>query len=752
MSSFEINPEIWLAVQKPNESVEYQCKICNDRVLRSGKFSLARHEKTTSHIQHQQRHAHQQSTQQAEAASAPPSIDPAVNYLSNVGVFNLASSFSQSFNDLTTTAPSGTTTAPSDSFSHPNPTTAGGAMPYWDDLYDEDTSERISQAMLPQQTEAWGGILASMVDMMHDEDERRGLVDDIDSDYEPEDELPPEPEESDFESDDDESSGIPAQDTSEDPHQEGPPRKRARQGLLEPSDRWFPWPDRISCTLDILMHLPRSVFSQRQLDLFLWLLNINNVPDVPSVKSMQRLNAQLQQMCGIDTIEYQGKLGHTYHVNNLAQIIAQELANPQIRKHLSFYPQDNGPTLGEARQADRWLNEAPEELLTPMARIKTKDFYIHEPALAHDGHNNGLVVMPFRWFMGGDELHARCWDMSRVVTDSSEAWRITKDSVREIPASHFLVNFPSLQEDYKRYKIPDPGFIHDVTEQGVSSKWTLTNPVKGNVWRERADGCRVVSFPIWLYCDDTSGNVSKKWNEHNSFLFTAAGLDRSESQKDFNVHFLSTSNIAPPLEMLDGIAEQITEAQEHGIWAWDCAGEGGGEAVLIIPFVLALLGDNPMQSEFACHIGMRGKFFCRNCDVKGKDASDTNEGGTRAEANASDDESDGDADDAGQKKGKRRKGVLETFSVLMARISRFMKPGKPREVEDTLKALNTQFTYAIDNATRSKVKTARTATGIKDTFQDYFLGKLDEAVHKLRGDTQRRDALNKAIKELPAKK
>ncbi|KAF8987533.1 hypothetical protein BDZ89DRAFT_912158, partial [Hymenopellis radicata] len=91
-----------------------------------------------------------------------------------------------------------------------------------------------------------------------------------------------------------------------------------------------------------------------------------------------------------------------------------------------------------------------------------------------------------------------------------------------------------------------------------------------------------------------------------------AGLDRSESQKDFNVHFLATSNIAPPLEMLDGIAEQITEAQESGIWAWDCQGEG--EA---IPFVLALLGDNPMQSEFACHIGMRGKFFCRNCDVKG---------------------------------------------------------------------------------------------------------------------------------------
>jgi hypothetical protein len=78
-----------------------------------------------------------------------------------------------------------------------------------------------------------------------------------------------------------------------------------------------------TCTLDILMHLPRSVFSQRQLDLFLWLLKVNDVDDVPSVKSMQTLNAMLQKMCGIDSIKYKGALGHTYYVNCLAQIIAQ---------------------------------------------------------------------------------------------------------------------------------------------------------------------------------------------------------------------------------------------------------------------------------------------------------------------------------------------------------------------------------------------------------------------------------------------
>lgn len=71
------------------------------------------------------------------------------------------------------------------------------------------------------------------------------------------------------------------------------------------------------------MHLPRSVFSHRQLDLFLWLLKVNNVDDVPSVKGMQSLNESLQKMCGIDSIPYNGALGHKYYVNSLAQIIAQ---------------------------------------------------------------------------------------------------------------------------------------------------------------------------------------------------------------------------------------------------------------------------------------------------------------------------------------------------------------------------------------------------------------------------------------------
>ena len=71
------------------------------------------------------------------------------------------------------------------------------------------------------------------------------------------------------------------------------------------------------------MHLPCSVFSRKQLNLFLWLLQVNNVDDVASTKSLKTLNKMLQNTCSINTLAYEGKLGHRYHVNNMVQILAQ---------------------------------------------------------------------------------------------------------------------------------------------------------------------------------------------------------------------------------------------------------------------------------------------------------------------------------------------------------------------------------------------------------------------------------------------
>ncbi|KAJ7710741.1 hypothetical protein B0H17DRAFT_914765 [Mycena rosella] len=532
--------------------------------------------------------------------------------------------------------------------------------------------------------------------------------------------------------------------------------KRARfRNHTEYSRQWFPWADRITCTLDVLMHLPRSVFSQRQLDLFIWLLKVNNVDDVPSVKSMQELNARLQKLCGIQSMSYDGAPGHKYYVNSLAQIIAQEMSNPKVRPHLEFYPEDSGSLLEEARQGKRWLEEIPSDQITPMARIGTQDYFIHEPAMLTDG----TFRMPFRWFLRGETLFAKCWDLDVVNTETGRAWRVVQRE-SEVAQEGFMKNLPELRADFCRYNVPDPTKIKDVQNpsDGTTSDWTFTDPAIGNPWRERAKGARVYCFPIWLYCDDTSGNLSKKWNEHNSFLFTPAGLPREQSQKEFNIHFLSTSNIAPPLEMLDGILDQLETAQKDGIWAWDSKLK---ELVLVIPAVLALLGDNPMQSEFACHIGLRGKYFCRACWVKGSDNLDEEDGedpppvpqnpgaGSDAESQAS---SDAGSDTSQQPTGKvksRRKKIKESLDQMVERAKSFVKIGRLRTRTETTGTLRTYFKEASTLNTKTRVKTMRTATGIKDTFQIVFLEKLFDSYKGKKGKKAKQEALEAQTRSLP---
>jgi hypothetical protein len=217
------------------------------------------------------------------------------------------------------------------------------------------------------------------------------------------------------------------------------------------------------------MHLPRSVFSQRQLDLFLWLLKVNDVDDVPSVKAMQTLNDMLQKMCGIDTIKYKGALGHIYYVNSLAQIIAQvctfpwheyhnlknkqEMANPKVRPHLQFYPEDNKKKVTEARHANRWLNEMVGEEISPMARLGQQDYYTYEPAMLR----NGECVIPVRWFKVGEILFAKCWKMVALATDIGQSWRVIQVDDYTVPCTEFLKTFPELIDDANSlYDLPSP--------------------------------------------------------------------------------------------------------------------------------------------------------------------------------------------------------------------------------------------------------------------------------------------------------
>jgi hypothetical protein len=79
-----------------------------------------------------------------------------------------------------------------------------------------------------------------------------------------------------------------------------------------------------------------------------------------------------------------------------------------------------------------------------------------------------------------------------------------------------------------------------------------------NPWREKADGRLIRHIPITLYSDDTSGNQSKKYNSHMSFYYTLSGLPTKLSNQDYNINYVSTSNVASALELGEPIVDELT--------------------------------------------------------------------------------------------------------------------------------------------------------------------------------------------------
>ncbi|KAL0575042.1 hypothetical protein V5O48_006915 [Marasmius crinis-equi] len=539
---------------------------------------------------------------------------------------------------------------------------------------------------------------------------------------------------------------------------------RPRKVGGEPHRRslWYPWPDRETCVLDILRHIPRCAFSRKQNEAIHWAMVALNVENLPSSRVMDTIDSELQSLCGIRTIRHEGKLGHVYYTNDLSGIIAQEMSNPQVRRDLHFFPEDSGPLLAEAWQAKRWLEQLDPELTTPMIRIHNQDFYLQEPLMLRDGR----FAIPTRWFIRNGQHVGKC----HLMEQSGAGWVVDSKLV-DIESTKLSLALPSLVDTFRVMGKPDPRHVIGIRDDsGGIAPWEHSRSDLVNEWRIRANGKRVVAFPMWLYCDDTSGNSSKKWNKHNSFLFTPAGLPRRRVHHESNIHFLCTSNIAPPLEMLDGIVEQLIECQEQGILARDST---LNEDVLVIPSVLAMVGDNPMQSEFSCHIGFNGKFFCRVCEVSGNiDTTENDEipGAPPVRLTQDDDDNDvnvdGDAERAdaephcagedqdkeadvtmgkprdeeanGEKaaptKGGAKKGVgkaggkkvtrPETLAETETRYDNFMKAGTLRTPARTREELQAQFLKASQLRCKTASVNMRTASGIKDTFQAFFSEKL----------------------------
>ncbi|KAJ3899459.1 hypothetical protein F5879DRAFT_993759 [Lentinula edodes] len=440
-----------------------------------------------------------------------------------------------------------------------------------------------------------------------------------------------------------------------------------------------------------------------QMDIILWGIASFRVDNAPSTDTAKSVGEYLQTLCGIKTEHQKGPLGHIYYINQLAGLIRQEMGNPKIRPHIRHYPEDSRQHVEHAWQADAWRTLDPN-LSSPMVRVGRQDFFIHELAKLDDG----TYVIPFHWLtrsqglLGGPEqqFFGLAWSIEICSTFSVRSFVVHQHQTIQFPISRLLSLFPYLVESYDLDGIPDPRNILGVyttnsnDNQGIQP-WTLTSAEHGftNHWRVLAQGHEVLNFAMWLYCNDTSGNVSKKWNKYNSFLFTAAGLPQEYAHQESNVHFLCTSNLAPLLEMLDGITKQLEQGQLEGIWVWDIQRQAMGQ-----------------DAEDETAVPAPGP-ISNNVSVQ-SDLSDTG--------------------DEGSKKRGRRK---ETMQELIARAKRFVGMNETRSPEKTIQTLRSIFTSSQKYNGKTQSKKIVTQTGVKDTFLESFSQQIVSFVAKIPENT-----------------
>ncbi|KAJ7752333.1 hypothetical protein B0H16DRAFT_1723687 [Mycena metata] len=285
------------------------------------------------------------------------------------------------------------------------------------------------------------------------------------------------------------------------------------------SKEYVPYPNKVSMLLDILDNLPRLRMSSNQLKMILWILTECNVLNVPSYAAFRAMQDRLRILCGSEPKAYTSSNGNRFFVNDVRESVARDFANPEIAKHLNFYPEETSGPNSEVWQAERWKEYKPSEL-TPMYARGLRQFYIEEVAEL----DNGKMVIPLAWVKGGGILCADCYEIKTTVT----GWE-------SVLATEFRFNY------------------HDILERvGDKIKW--------------ADGANAPEMPNPLP-DNVSGNKSKQYNKHMNMYMANSNLPGRLLQQENFVRFVSTSPHAGSPERFSAIKEQIqglrTQTQFH---------------------------------------------------------------------------------------------------------------------------------------------------------------------------------------------
>ncbi|KAI9104014.1 hypothetical protein DFS34DRAFT_590427 [Phlyctochytrium arcticum] len=400
-----------------------------------------------------------------------------------------------------------------------------------------------------------------------------------------------------------------------------PPRQNEKD-----DPNWFPFPNRKTALCAILMTMPRHPLSNAVLKMIWWWAGQLGLV-LPPIDAITKLLAKLHtKVC------HNKWISETYHAGKWHQ-------NETIQAPMVVVQSSHIFVRDVVRTQDDFM-------------LQIERFYSQDGQLFAEG--TGLVEDEDTYFFYLKLVYN--------INDLTEVVDLRCPTAKRIGG----VLRCSTREEEEEYTVTP-------LSQSALDEILQPHPLK-----VRANGHRVILAPVDLFCDDSAGTDSKKWNPFYNWEMRLGGLRSSEGFRDFHTHCLATSNRASALEMAKAIVDSINTKLAMGVWSFDSASM---EPVLVTGGVVCILGDNPMHSELCFTIDFRrGTRFCRVCTVEGK---------------------------------------LNNADQLM----RFLQPGKQRNWKETQAEIVKQLDKAcIGNA--SEVRRQQTVTGIKCQFTQTTIEKL----------------------------
>ncbi|KAH9822967.1 hypothetical protein DFH28DRAFT_1048547 [Melampsora americana] len=404
-------------------------------------------------------------------------------------------------------------------------------------------------------------------------------------------------------------------DSNDDDPEDATDSDEVLQGINDVKENgWYPFTHKEHIVALLIIGSTRSLLSRLQYQRIRSILQICKVK-LPAWGSLRALKNRLQSKMGLDICARDSPTGKPLFGLKVQTIIQSELANPIVSPHFVFLPElpVNVP-INRLSQSQKWREDYPPSLRVQMVEYKSIHFYIYEPVQVVSAQ----LFVPIFFYQQADEVMAKC--LRATVETASPIQGGFNVMIDQEPSFHsaelFTINVKDFWRPFTAVKLDDGSFLSSHCGNHMYQRTSAgheTVPLM-NPWRIKAQGKIIRHIPLTIYSDDTSGNVSKKYNKHMSIYFTLSGLSPDQSNQEYNTHFLATTNCATALDLFDQVVDEINDLGRNGFTTYD---HSLGTDVCAMVSVLCHLGDSPMHAEISNTTNPANTLTpCRMCDIQ----------------------------------------------------------------------------------------------------------------------------------------